>query len=243
MGADGGSIPKRCEMVKTAKRNEPLSSSAQIVANWTTCELSKEPLVFPVVSCRLGHLYSKSSILELLICRKQKKDFPFPDGPEKFSYIKSLKDLQNLSIKTDFLSYVCPVSGRSLNGVNPFFFIWGCGCIFSECILKTASFSTSLCPVCSHQYLKSDIVPFNPITSSSRSNVSRKIVIGQDYVFATASDHLVNDPTVGQPGRNLDYHPPNRSVFNTMVQQKLTSAKEISSINSIYTKTNKQENL
>ena len=195
--------------------------------------------MFPVVSCRLGHLYSKSSILELLICKKQKKGFPFPDEPGKFLHIKSLRDVQELSIKTDLLNYICPVTGRLLNGLNRFFFIWGCGCMFSESILKDQNLSMAVCPVCSHQYTPSGIVFLSPMTGSrNQLAINRRTISEVEPALSTIPGSLIEDAATHHPNRNADYHPLSRSTFNATVQQKLASVREMSSISSIYTKSN-----
>ena len=86
MGADGGSIPKRSELVKTKKAEEKPDANSQLNARWSTCKLSKEELKEPICGCLLGNLYNKSSILEYLIDKSA-----FGDGDILVSHIKSLK--------------------------------------------------------------------------------------------------------------------------------------------------------
>lgn len=238
MGADGGSIPKRCEMVRTAKRSEKTHSSALILANWTTCDLSKEPLSFPVVACRLGRIYSKCSILQLLIVKRKNLEFPFSDKPERYAHINSLKDIQELAIKIDFLNYICPVTGRPLNGINEFVFIKGCGCIFSESLFKNASFNFFLCPVCSYKYTKEDIISLDPTPAPLRSHPSHptKDIINEKYLSLTVSNNHSDHTSQTVTDRNADYNPSTNTSLSSIVQDKLSTAKGISSINSIYYK-------
>jgi hypothetical protein len=70
MGCDGGSIPKRSELVKTKKRQrEDADKTAASINEWFYCALSKEPLRPPLVSCALGKLYNKDAIYEFLLDR------------------------------------------------------------------------------------------------------------------------------------------------------------------------------
>lgn len=54
MGADGGTIPKRCELVRSKKKSEKADKNVTNAAKWTTCQLSNEKLKKPVVACRFG---------------------------------------------------------------------------------------------------------------------------------------------------------------------------------------------
>ncbi|KAJ4377416.1 Replication termination factor 2 [Neocucurbitaria cava] len=72
MGNDGGSIPKRRELVKEAAK---ALTSAQIKEaqtekqeySWSTDPLTRKPLARPVVSDAAGVLYNKDSIIEFLL--------------------------------------------------------------------------------------------------------------------------------------------------------------------------------
>lgn len=54
MGADGGTIPKRCELVKKKKKKEKVDKNVSNATRWRLCRLSQEPLKRPIVACRLG---------------------------------------------------------------------------------------------------------------------------------------------------------------------------------------------
>jgi hypothetical protein len=86
MGCDGGSIPRRDELVKTKKAAERPDAASQLQAQWTTCALSKQPLEAPIVGCLMGKLYNKSSILEFLLDKKA-----FGDADVLIPHITSLK--------------------------------------------------------------------------------------------------------------------------------------------------------
>ena len=70
MGNDGGSIPHRREVVKQKKREERMDNFELAKSKSSLCALSKEPLTPPVVACRLGNLYNKEHLVQLLIEKK-----------------------------------------------------------------------------------------------------------------------------------------------------------------------------
>jgi hypothetical protein len=82
MGCDGGSIPKRTEIVKEKKKEERPDQKELIRMKSFSCALTKETLRNPVVSCELGYLFNKEAILNQIIERKL---------PKEYKHIKSLK--------------------------------------------------------------------------------------------------------------------------------------------------------
>jgi hypothetical protein len=90
--SEGGSIPKRSEMVKTKKKDVVLENSLKLAVLWLSCALSREPLRVPVVSDGLGRLFNRESVLELLVSGKT------PDP--SFANIKSLKVCYSVSYGT-----------------------------------------------------------------------------------------------------------------------------------------------
>ena len=54
MGCDGGTIPKRHELVKTKQRPEAKDKTSNRAALWTLCSLSSQLLKDPIVACQLG---------------------------------------------------------------------------------------------------------------------------------------------------------------------------------------------
>lgn len=57
MGCDGGTIPKRHELVKTAKRPEQKDKDMDRRAKWSTCCISQQALTKPIMTCEMGKLY------------------------------------------------------------------------------------------------------------------------------------------------------------------------------------------
>ena len=75
MGNDGGSIPKRRELVKEAAKAPTAAQIKETRAEsqehaWNHCALSSKPLAAPVVSDCLGTLYNKDSVLEFLLAEE-----------------------------------------------------------------------------------------------------------------------------------------------------------------------------
>jgi hypothetical protein len=179
MGADGGSIPKRVELVKTKARTTTQQKNND---SWKYCAFSKEPLRAPVVTCKRGRLYNKEAVLQFLLNRRAED--------EEVSHIKSLKDVTTLKVtvnpaygKNGVLKvdqqkdsgaspFVCPVTGREMNGNFRFFYLKRCGCVLSEQALKEIASET--CLGCGKPREMDDLVEINPATKDIISAVARK---------------------------------------------------------------------
>ena len=129
MGCDGGTIPKRDELVRTKQKKEQTDKSIELVAKWQFCAISSNKLVEPIVSCELGRLYNKDAVIEYLLDKSST-----PNG-SLVQHIRSLKDVTplNLTIKSDYSDkkpeidgqyvdtqdskFVCPVVGVEMNGL------------------------------------------------------------------------------------------------------------------------------
>ncbi|KAG8131698.1 hypothetical protein E2320_009619, partial [Naja naja] len=86
MGCDGGTIPKRHELVKGPRKMEKVDKNAELVAQWYYCTLSQEKLSRPIVACELGRLYNKDAVIEFLLDKSSDKVLV-----EAASHIKSIK--------------------------------------------------------------------------------------------------------------------------------------------------------
>jgi hypothetical protein len=184
MGNDGGSIPDRRDLVRNKPKAEQADKANQTRAKWAFCALSKLPLQEPVVSCALGKLYNKDAILEYLLDKSA-----FGDGENICGHVRSLKDVKTLKlspnpapirqsstsvITPDRAQFVCPLTLKEMNGVQPFVYIQPCGCVLSQAGLKAVSStpppkdsdmpeSLSLCPQCGLKYHpSSDVLQLNP---------------------------------------------------------------------------------
>ncbi|CEQ41237.1 SPOSA6832_02935 [Sporobolomyces salmonicolor] len=162
MGNDGGSIPKRDDLVRTKKKRSREDDKDRVRQLWSFCALSKQPLRQPVVSCPLGKLYNKEAVISYLLNPPSSSETsPFgSDGLLVASHIRSLKDvttlrltpnpaLPNASDQQDEAAhlggshesnppaqFVCPISLREMNGSVKFMYRKPCGCVMSEAALK-----------------------------------------------------------------------------------------------------------
>lgn len=169
MGCDGGTIPKRDELVKVKKRPEQKDKASELSFKWCHCAITQQKLEAPIVSCMLGRLYSKDSVIEVLLDRSK--------IPEHAAHIKTLKDIKDLSLTVNpaFTSgaetgdgyidrqtaqYICPTTGIEMNGKFKFCFSWKCGCVVSERALKEVR--DNICHKCQDTYSEEDIVVLNP---------------------------------------------------------------------------------
>lgn len=171
MGCDGGTIPKRDEMIRLKKKPEKIDKNFELNAKWFHCAITQETLRAPIVSCELGNLYNKESLLEYLLDKDSATT-------EVAKHIRSLKDTKELQLTEnaafeekangekadgyqDFQAcrYVCPVVGIEMNGRYKFCFLWKCGCVFSERALKEVK--SSVCHKCAKPFFSEDIVVIN----------------------------------------------------------------------------------
>ncbi|WVQ99520.1 hypothetical protein IAU59_006656 [Kwoniella sp. CBS 9459] len=146
MGADGGSIPDRRDLVRTKAKTEQ-TDKALLRELFLLCALSKKPLSRPVVLDPLGKLYNKDAVLEYFIDKTK-----YGDGEQICGYLKGLKDLLTLNVTpnpdytppsasttADIPSrapFVCPLSLREMSGSVPFIALRPCGCVFSDAAIR-----------------------------------------------------------------------------------------------------------
>uniref|UniRef100_A0A8C4WDZ1 Replication termination factor 2 n=1 Tax=Gopherus evgoodei TaxID=1825980 RepID=A0A8C4WDZ1_9SAUR len=165
MGCDGGTIPKRHELVKGPRKVEKIDKNAELVAQWYYCALSQEELRRPIVACELGRLYNKDAVIEFLLDKSSDKSLV-----QAASYIRSIKNVTELNLadnpawkgdkgntkgdKYDDIQcarFICPVVG--------FVFLRNCGCVFSERALK--EIKTEVCHRCGVPFQDDDVIILN----------------------------------------------------------------------------------
>ncbi|KAI1295562.1 Replication termination factor 2 [Halotydeus destructor] len=169
MGCDGGTIPRRDELVKTKKKPEEKDKDADLAAKWQYCALSCTKLQAPIVSCELGRLYNKESIIEYLL---SKDTFTVNVA----NHIRNLKDIIELKLTekkgyedttgnggqyVDYQNsrYMCPVVGLEMNGKHKFIYMQKCGCVLSERALKEVK--SENCHKCGLEYAPEDVIVIN----------------------------------------------------------------------------------
>jgi len=173
MGCDGGSIPRRDELVKQKQKEAKVDQNILNRVHWFTCALSKKTLVAPVVACRLGKLYNRDAILEFLLDRTA-----YGDGDLICKHIKSLKDVVTLQLESNpsfsesnspsltnhdqepVSRYVCPITMKEMNGKHRFVYLDTCGCVMSEQAMKEVPSKT--CIKCASPFQSLNVIVLNP---------------------------------------------------------------------------------
>ncbi|GJJ68573.1 hypothetical protein EMPS_00919 [Entomortierella parvispora] len=173
MGCDGGSIPRRDELVKQKQKQAKVDQSILNRVHWFSCALSKKALASPVVACGLGKLYNRDAILEFLLDRTA-----YGDGDKICQHIKSLKDVVTLQLepnpsfsetqsnsltdhdKEPVARYVCPITMKEMNGKYRFVYLDTCGCVMSEQAMKEIPSKT--CIKCTKPFESFNVIVLNP---------------------------------------------------------------------------------
>ena len=168
MGCDGGTIPRRDEMVRMKKKPEKVDKEFELNAKWFHCAITQQELQSPIVSCELGNIYNKESVLEYLLDKSSA-------STDTAKHIRNLKDVKELKLTanpaleskdqasshsdTQVSRYICPVVGVEMNGRHKFCYLWNCGCVFSERALK--EIPSKVCHSCGKQFADEDIIVLN----------------------------------------------------------------------------------
>lgn len=174
MGNDGGSIPKRRELVKEAAK---ALTSAQLKEaqteqqeyGWSTDPLTRKPLARPVVSDAAGVLYNKDSIIEFLL--KDDEDAEkaemrkvggvkgtveggFAELGTFGDRVKGLKDVVEIKFeiageeegkeKTRGEKWVCPITETRLGPNAKAVYLVPCGHAFAGSVVKEVAGSVCL---------------------------------------------------------------------------------------------------
>ena len=124
MGNDGGSIPDRTSQIRVRKRKRRINKLEIQKSKSNLCSMTKEKLRKPIVADRLGQLYNKTSVIEFLLNKNKRQGF------EHINSLKNVKELKCLVNDNGFIQ--CPISQEEFSGLNKFFFLWTCGCVYSK---------------------------------------------------------------------------------------------------------------
>lgn len=220
MGNDGGSIPTRRELVKSAARAPTVSElRATAFENlshaWTHDPLTSEPLDMEnVVSDWRGRLYNYESILKGLMPGGDNRDAAAPapvngESPE-FTFastgIKSLRDV----VKLKFWRYTppgskgqqiwaCPVSLKELGAATKAVYLVPCGHVFAEAAMK--QIQEEVCPECSESFRPGNVVPILPTEQADLDSLTARI----NELRAKGLAHsLKKDKSVGKKKRRAE---------------------------------------
>ncbi|KAM3877542.1 replication termination factor 2 [Diretmus argenteus] len=173
MGCDGGTIPKRHELVKGPKKVEKVDRNAELAAKWKYCALSQEKLRRPIVACDLGRLFNKDAVIEYLLDKSAERP-----NTEVAAHIRGMKDVKELNLTDNpewegerrntkgdryedmhCAMFICPVVGLEVNGKHRFCYLQTCGCVFSDRALKEVK--TEICHKCGDPFQYEDIIVIN----------------------------------------------------------------------------------
>ena len=153
MGNDGGSIPDRTSQIKVKKRKKRIHVREIKKTKCNLCSLTKEKLRKPIVGDKLGQLYNKTSVIEYLLNKNK---------PLGFQHIKTLKNVKELNCIINDNGYIqCPISREEFSGLNKFYFLWTCGCVFSKTAIDELHMKDK-CINCNNPFnINNDLISLN----------------------------------------------------------------------------------
>jgi len=226
MGNDGGSIPKRRELVKEAARNPTLSELKATALEslshaWTHDPLSSEQLdLESVVSDWRGRLYNYESILKALMPSDDTSNQNNRDDSDQTppatnvngesaeltfasTGIKSLRDIVKLKFKRfappgakNKEIWACPVSQKELGPSTKSVYLVPCGHVFAEVAIK--QIQEESCPECSEPFKRSDVIPILPTDKADVQRLFSRL----DELKAQGLTHsLKKDKSAGKKKR------------------------------------------
>ncbi|KAK8116787.1 uncharacterized protein PG998_005068 [Apiospora kogelbergensis] len=233
MGNDGGSIPKRRELVKNAARlptateiKETLHES--LTHAWTHCPLSSQPLDLNnsnygvVVSDWRGILYNYESILQCLLPSSDDSAATPEAQEEAFRQtdIRGLKDVVKLrfTVRKDEKGRefrACPVSLKELgNAATRAVYIVPCGHVFAEVAMKElqaaegcseeAKKEQQHCPECSEPFEENNIIPILPSSDAELAKLTTRM---EDLKSKGLSHSLKKDKSGSKKKRKAEEAP------------------------------------
>lgn len=174
MGNDGGSIPKRRELVKNASRAPTVSelkatALESLTHAWTHCALSGAPLdLDTVVSDWRGRLYNYEAILKGLM----PSDEPAEVAPASLG-IASLRDVSKLKFSKNGDSWVCPISMKEIGPATRAVYLVPCGHVFAEVAITEIQEST--CPECAEAFDRDNVIAILPTTEKDTLKLEKRI--------------------------------------------------------------------
>ncbi|CAG5146206.1 uncharacterized protein ALTATR162_LOCUS1839 [Alternaria atra] len=198
MGNDGGSIPKRSELVKeaakaltTAQIKEAQNEQQEYA--WSTDPLTRKPLARPVVSDAAGVLYNKDSIIEFLLKedddaeKTEMKKVAGVKDSELGTFgdrVKGLKDLVEVKFEIEEKDggevqknlgekWKCPITGERLGFGSKAVYIVPCGHAFAGSVVKEVA--GSACWTCNEPYAENDIIPILPTTPTEIARLNLRM--------------------------------------------------------------------
>ncbi len=216
MGNDGGSIPKRRELVKEAARlptvSELKATALESLSHaWTTDPVTSGPLdLESVVSDWRGRLYNYETVLKGLIPEGE-ADAP-GDAPGSCEVtfastnIKSLRDWVKLKLRRYSPAgskaktiWACPVSLKELGRATKAVYLVPCGHVFAEIAIRETQ--DRVCPECSEPFKEENVIPIVPTDTAELQKLRQRM----DDLTANGLTHsLKKDKSNGKKKRKAD---------------------------------------
>ena len=174
MGNDGGSIPDRTSQIRVRKRKRRINKAEIQKTKSNLCSMTKEQLRKPIVGDRLGQLYNKTSVIEYLLNKNK---------PTGFEHIKSLKNIKDLKCLINDNGYIqCQISQEEFSGLNKFFFLWTCGCVFSKTAMDELNIKNK-CINCNIDFdINKDLISLNYSKKTKREILKKLLNIKKNSI-------------------------------------------------------------
>ncbi|OJD12768.1 hypothetical protein AJ78_06685 [Emergomyces pasteurianus Ep9510] len=185
MGNDGGSIPRRCELVKSAARNPTATELKETLREhlehyWSTCPLSHKELLSPIVSDCAGNLYNKDAILKFLLPAEDGEDISSKADCEGIlkGRVKGLRDIVEVKFEVDDdgkgkKRRVCPITRKQLGPSVKSVYLVPCGHAFSEEAIR--EMKSDKCLQCSETYHPENIIPILPSQDAEKKRLISRV--------------------------------------------------------------------
>ena len=182
MGNDGGSIPDRTSQIRVRKRKRRINKAEIQKTKSNLCSMTKEQLRKPIVGDRLGQLYNKTSVIEYLLNKNK---------PTGFEHIKSLKNVKDLKCLINDNGYIqCQISQEEFSGLNKFFFLWTCGCVFSKTAMDELNIKNK-CINCNVDFdINKDLISLNYSKKTKREILKSLLNIKKNTIN---KENIIND--------------------------------------------------
>ena len=182
MGNDGGSIPDRTSQIRVRKRKRRINKAEIQKTKSNLCSMTKEQLRKPIVGDRLGQLYNKTSVIEYLLNKNK---------PTGFEHIKSLKNVKDLKCLINDNGYIqCQISQEEFSGLNKFFFLWTCGCVFSKTAMDELNIKNK-CINCNIDFdINKDLISLNYSKKTKREILKSLLNIKKNTIN---KENIIND--------------------------------------------------
>jgi hypothetical protein len=228
MGNDGGSIPKRRELVKDAARAPTISQLKATVLEslghaWEHCALSGDKLdLESVVSDWRGRLYNYEAILNGLMPADEPTDEPADVTPASMG-IRSLRDVAKLKFSKNGDKWVCPISMKEMGPLTKSVYLIPCGHVFAEVAIKEIQEKT--CPECAEEFSQDNVIPILPTSEKEVGRLEKRM---EDLRAAEQTHTLKKDKSEKKKKRKLDE---NKTEKNGSEPSKKEASGKMSGIN------------